>query len=99
MARVMVGMMDENEYWFFNPVIALDIEGDMTFHGDDGKEGVRPGSDAYSDTILVGNDADKGSGVLLDMFISGTDFYDSQSSGARCPTTNQLSLDNSGIIL
>ena len=26
------------------------------------------------------------------MFISGTDFYDSSSSGARCPTTNQLGL-------
>ena len=28
------------------------------------------------------------------MFISGTDFYDSSSSGAKCPTTNQLSLSN-----
>lgn len=26
------------------------------------------------------------------MFISGTDFYDSSSSGAMCPTSNQLSL-------
>jgi len=31
---------------------------------------------------------------MLDMFISGTDFYDSSSSGALCPTTNQLSLGN-----
>jgi hypothetical protein len=31
---------------------------------------------------------------MLDMFISGTDFYDSSSSGAMCPTTNQLSLSN-----
>ena len=30
------------------------------------------------------------------MFISGTDFYDSSSSGARCPTTNQLELGNFG---
>jgi hypothetical protein len=28
------------------------------------------------------------------MFISGTDFYDSSSSGAACPTTNQLALTN-----
>jgi hypothetical protein len=28
------------------------------------------------------------------MFISGTDFYDSASSGAMCPTTNQLALEN-----
>jgi hypothetical protein len=81
------GTMDENEYWFLNPEIALSIDGDLAF------EDVRPGTSSYSDTILVGNDADEGSGVRLDMFISGTDFYDSSSSGAMCPTTNQLSLD------
>ena len=83
-----MGTMDENEYWFFNPAIALTIDGALEF------DEVRPGTSSYSDTILVGNDADAGSGVLLDMFISGTDFYDSQSSGARCPSTNQLALTN-----
>lgn len=86
-----VGTMDENEYWFLNPVIALTIDGDITF------DEVRPGTDSYSETLLVGNDADDGSGVLLDMFISGTDFYDSDSSGARCSDlgngpTNALAL-------
>lgn len=80
------GVMAENEYWFLNPVIALSFDGDMMF------EDVRPGTRAYSDTVLIGNDADDGSGVILDMFVSGTDFYDSSSSGAMCPTTNQLSL-------
>jgi hypothetical protein len=80
------GTMDENEYWFLNPTIALTIDGALEF------ENVRPGSSAYSNTLLVGNDADDGSGVLLDMFISGTDFYDSSSSGAKCPLTNQLKL-------
>jgi len=80
------GTMDENEYWFLNPVIALSIDGEMSF------DNVRPGTSAYSSTILVGNDADAGSAVLMDMFVSGTDFYDSTSSGAMCPTTNQLSL-------
>jgi hypothetical protein len=28
------------------------------------------------------------------MFISGTDFYDASPSGAKCPTTNQLKLEN-----
>ena len=28
------------------------------------------------------------------MFISGTDFYDSSNSGAKCPVTNQLSLSS-----
>lgn len=80
------GTMVENEYWFFNPVIALSIDGDLTF------DNVRPGTSSYSSTLLVGNDADQGSGVMLDMFITGTDFYDSSSSGAACPNTNQLSL-------
>src|SRR3989338_11503926 len=80
------GTMAENEYWFLNPVIALSIEGDLVF------DDVRPGVSAYSETLLVGNDADAGSGILMDMFISGTDFYDSASSGAACPNTNQLLL-------
>ena len=36
------GMMDENEYWFLNPVIALSIDGDMDF------KTIRPGTDVYS---------------------------------------------------
>ena len=79
---------DENEYWFFNPVIALKIDGALNF------DTVRPGTSSYSDTLLVGNDADDGSGVMLDMFITGTDFYDPAVSGAKCPTTNQLNLDS-----
>jgi hypothetical protein len=82
------GTMAENEYWFFNPEINLDIDGDLTFSN------VRPGTSSYSSTLLVGNDADDGSGVMLDMFISGTDFYDSSSSGAMCPSSNQLELSN-----
>ena len=82
------GTMAENEYFFLNPVIALSIDGEMTF------EDVTPGTEAYSNTLLVGNNADSGSGVMMDMFISGTDFYDSASSGAMCPTTNQLALSN-----
>ncbi len=81
------GTMAENEYWYLNPIIALTIDGDLAF------EDVRPGTSSYSDTLLVGNDADIGSGVRLEMYIAGTDFYDSDSSGAMCPTTNQLSLD------
>jgi hypothetical protein len=81
------GTMAENEYWFLNPFIALDLQGTLVF------EDVRPGTQSYSETLLIGNDADDGSGVMLDMFISGTDFYDSNPSGAMCPDTNQLSLN------
>jgi len=79
----------ETEYWFINPTVALTVDGDVEF------DDVRPGTVSYSSTILVGNDAEEGSGVLMDMFISGTDFYDPDSSGARCPDTNQLQLSNS----
>jgi len=81
-----LGTFDEHEYWFLNPTIAISIIGDLTF------ENVREGASAYSDTLLIGNDADSESGVRLDMFISGTDFYDDESSGAKCPTTNALNL-------
>jgi hypothetical protein len=81
-------IMDENEYWFLNPTIALAIDGGLTFSD------VRPGTQSYSETLKVGNDAEEGSGVMLDMFITGTDFYDSSSSGAKCPSTNQLALTN-----
>ena len=81
------GTMNENEYLFLNPTIALSVDGDLSF------EEVIPGTEAYSNTLLVGNDAEAGSGVQLVMFISGTDFYDPSSSGAACPTTNQLSLN------
>ena len=80
--------MDENEYWFFNPIIAVSVDGDVDFGI------VRPGTISYSETLLIGNDAEAGSGVLLDMFISGTDFYDPSLSGARCVITNRLKLGN-----
>jgi hypothetical protein len=83
-----IGVMDESEYWFLNPEISLGIDGGLVF------EDVRPGTSSYSDMVLITNEADEGSGVMLDMFISGTDFYDSSSSGAMCGTTNQLLLSN-----
>ncbi|MFH0978743.1 MAG: hypothetical protein V1837_05580 [Candidatus Woesearchaeota archaeon] len=82
------GDMDEREYWFLNPEIALSIQGAIDFGT------VRPGALSYSDTLLVGNAAEDDSGVMLDMYIAGTDFYDPSSSGAKCPDTNQLALTN-----
>lgn len=81
-----MGTFDENEYWFFNPVLSVSVVGDVDFGM------VRPGANAYSDTLLVQNNADPGSGVLLNMYISGTDFYDPANSGAKCPTSNILDL-------
>ena len=81
---------DENEFWFFNPVIEIAVEGMVDFGL------VNPGSMSHSDTLTITNNADEGSGVLLDMQISGTDFYDSGSGGAKCPVTNRLRLNNLG---
>jgi hypothetical protein len=84
----LLGDVNENEYWFFNPTIGLDIDGQVDFGT------VRPGTLSYSDTIRLKNNVENESGVMLNMFISGTDFYDPNHSGAKCPTTNQLLLKN-----
>ena len=81
---------DENEYWFFNPVVALAVDGNIAF------DNVRPGSASYSHTLRITNDADEGSGVLMDMTISGTDFYDPSHSGAKCPESNRIRLNSGG---
>jgi len=86
----LLGIARENEYWFLNPEIALSISENALDFGDN----VRPGTQSYSQTVLVGNDAEAGSGVMLDMFISGADFYDPASSGAKCPVSNVLKLSN-----
>jgi len=75
-------------YYFLNPIIALSLDGDLDF------DYVTPGTSSYSSTLLLGNDGDVGSGVMLDMFITGTDFYDSSSSDAICPVGNVLGLEN-----
>ena len=89
-----VATADENEFWFFNPIVALSISGNNTMSDliDFGE--VAPGELGYSNTVVVSNEAETGSGVTLDMFISGTDFTDSTSSGTLCPTSNLLALTN-----
>jgi len=44
--------------------------------------------------FVVKNLVSEEDGTVLDMFISGTDFYDSSSSGGRCPDTNQFTLSH-----
>ncbi|NOZ80576.1 MAG: hypothetical protein GXP63_02790 [DPANN group archaeon] len=83
----LLGVADEKEYWFLNPTVSVTVSGSVDFGI------VRPGTNSYSDTLLIENTAEFGSGVLLDMAISGSDFYDPTSSGAKCPTSNVLKLD------
>ena len=77
----------ENELWFFNPVVSLGLSGTLNFGV------VRPGATVISDPLVLTNAAEAGSGVLLDMFIAGTDFYDPAHSGAMCPDSNVLRLN------
>ncbi|NOZ80679.1 MAG: carboxypeptidase regulatory-like domain-containing protein [DPANN group archaeon] len=77
----------EKQWWYLNPEVSVTVTGSVDFGT------VRPGTSSYSDTLLIENTAASGSGVLLDMAISGSDFYDPTSSGAKCPTSNVLTLD------
>jgi cysteine-rich repeat protein len=83
-----IGQMAEKEKWFLNPLVELRIDGFISF------DDVRPGTSSYSGLVTVTNGAEYDSGVILDMFISGTDFYDESSSGAKCGISNQLELRN-----
>jgi hypothetical protein len=73
--------------YFFNPAISLTVDGAINFGNN-----VRPGTQATSPTVVVKSNSE--GGVILDMFIAGKDFYDSSSSGAKCPSSNVLSLSS-----
>lgn len=77
----------ESLTYFFNPSITLSILGAIDFGNN-----VRPGTQATSSTIVVKSSSQ--GGVVLDMFIAGTNFYDSSHSGALCPSSNFLDLSN-----
>jgi hypothetical protein len=85
-------VLNEDEYWFLNPVISLTTNSDLAFGN------LVPGKVSYSKALTVKNDAEAGSGVMVDMFISGTDFTDeSYTSGKNdisyCPGPGKLGLD------
>ena len=77
-------VIDENEYWYLNPVVSILMDSAITF------DTVMPGTMSYSDTFLIQNGADPASGVLLDVFISGTDFtsFDGECTNPFTGTRN-----------
>lgn len=85
----LTGTMQEAESWFCNPELDLIVSGNINF----GTLG--PGEQAAT-TFSVKNAAEEGSGTMVVMAISGSDFYDSTSSGAKCPTSNVLKLQGNG---
>lgn len=78
----------EHELWFFNPEIALGLDGTIDFGT------ISPGQTAKSSPVIITNAAEAGSGVLLDMYIAGEDFYSSANGPTNCPNTNKLALAN-----
>jgi hypothetical protein len=84
------GTAAETEYWFLNPELAINVYGDIDFGT------MVPGGVGYSDTLLLTNEADQGSGVMMAMSMSGTDFFDPDNSGASCPAGNILRLNSGG---
>ena len=69
------GEYDEIARWFINPIISLSVDGDLDFTD------VRPGTASYS-TVLLENTAE--GGVLLDMFITGSDWPAADADMGRC---------------
>lgn len=72
--------------YFLNPIATLDISDTLTI-----PKGTA-GSTKTSNIITITNQGE--GGITLNMKIKGKDFYDSSSSGAICPTSNQLALTN-----
>ena len=79
------GTMKESESWFCNPTLDLTVSGKLNF-------GELGSGEQGSSTFSIENSAEDGSGVQVVLAISGTDFYDPTSSGAMCPSTNQMRL-------
>jgi len=83
------GTYAEVARWFLNPIISLNVEGNLIFETLAG-DPVRPGTAAYS-TVYVENKAE--GGVLLDMFITGKNWPSANTNPlARCyePSTTNL---------
>jgi len=79
--------IDEDEYWYFNPVVGLTISDQILF------DNVANGVQVYSNTVLVENDADPDSGVHMEMFIGGQDFRPGPGEDGTCidPTNGDIS--------
>lgn len=90
--------IQNDENFYLNPAISLRVEGvqnGIEFNN------LEAGETSYSDTITVTNTINPEAGVILNLFLSGTDFKDMivdntgtrPNLNARCPELNVLSLD------
>ena len=70
----------------FNPELALTLTGGAINFGT-----VEPGSTTFSNTVYLGNDAEDGSGVLMDMYIASDDYFTDPSNPlALCGAGNGI---------
>jgi len=74
----------------FNPSLDLELLGGPIDFGS-----VEPGSRELSNTVYLQNNAEAGSGVVMDMYIAADDYFtDPVTAGAICPTGNGIRFDN-----
>jgi hypothetical protein len=75
----------------FNPTLGLTLTGGPIDFG-----AVEEGTTAVSSTVYVENTAEDGSGVMMDMYIAGDDYFTDPTpgSGALCPTGNGIHHSN-----
>jgi cysteine-rich repeat protein len=83
----LVGQIDEQEFWFFNPTYTIEVSDDIVF------DNLAAGTRSYARTVSVQNNAELNSGLMLDMYIGGNNDFDLTSFGAACPTSNQMRLN------
>ena len=89
-----VDTVEEDSFFFLNPEIALAVSDEsVVFRAADGGA-VEPGMRVYSNTFLVESAVEDDSSVMLEVSISGEDFFDPVSSHAKCPVSNVLALTN-----
>lgn len=81
-----IGKAKEDELYFLNPVIGINVNDSIIF------DNLYSGEASYSNELLISNGADVGSGVILDMFITGTNFYSSNEND-YCPDKQVLYID------
>jgi hypothetical protein len=79
----------ETDLMNFNPDLALSLTGGPISFGT-----VVPGTTATSNTVYVGNAAEAGSGVVMDMYVAADDYFtDPTNPTALCGTGNGIKYD------
>jgi hypothetical protein len=72
------------EYWFFNPSLQLSIDGNFIEDISESETTI------YSQTILVRNDVESGSGVELNLSLFSKDLYEKINNNIKCQDNDNV---------